>query len=398
MIQSSLGSWQLYNKTVFLRADLNVPLVNGHIASDFRLKALLPTLNILVTKGARIVLATHLGRPKRVNTLLSTQLLLPWFVEHGYRVCFAPTIERAHELLDHAQPGEIIVLENMRFFPQEQTPDIQFARQLAALACYYVTDAFGVLHRTDTSVALMPQLYTRDCKTIGLLVEKELSVLARLKHNPPRPFAFVLGGGKIKDKIPLLAALLVLNTLDTVLLCPAVSFTFLKVLGCPTGNSLVEESMLEQAQYILTTALNRGIKLLLPLDYLITSEASSLSRSLKPPFVLTPAHALGPHNSGVSFGPETLRLYRPYLEQASTIFINGASCIAEYPSSCPYFYALLQAAADSPAWSIVAGGDSVAGVYALGIEKSISFCSTGGGATLTYLSDKLLPGLESILT
>lgn len=389
LIKSSLDSWQLYNKTVFLRADLNVPLVNGHIASDFRLKALLPTLNILVTKGARIILATHLGRPKGLDSSLSTQLLLPWFIEHGYSIYFSPTLAHTQELLSSSRPGEIILLENMRFFAQEQTSDMDFAQALAALACYYVTDAFGVLHRSDTSVALLPQLYTQACKTIGLLVEKELAVLSRLKHNSPRPFTLVLGGGKVKDKIPLLTALL--DTVNTVLLCPAVSFTFSKAMGDTTGLSLVEESMLGQAQHILELTKQRGIQLLLPVDYLVASKI------LKPPFTVVPAHALTQTSIGVSLGPDTVTLYRQQLEQAGTIFINGASCIAEYSSTCSYFYALIQAAAHSQAWSVVAGGDSVATVYTLNLQQSISFCSTGGGATLTYLSNKPLPGLESIL-
>jgi phosphoglycerate kinase len=383
----TLDTLPVTGKQVFLRADLNIPLApTGEIVDDFRLRALVPTLDLLVKKQAKIILATHIGRPTGPTHNLSTRLLVPWFTQAGYIIEYAHTLGAAHEISNNMQPGTIVLLENLRFFAGEQTADKHFAQDLRRLANYYVNDAFGVLHRTDTSVTLMPELYTCDHKSIGLLIKRELEMLSYLKHDPAPPFLLILGGGKVKDKLPMLAHLL--HTVNAVALCPAVAFTFLRALGQPIGKSLVEESLLDSAQDILHKAHALGVQILFPLDYQFALN------TLNGPLIC--ADTMPDNGIGLAIGPQTIEFYARKINQAQTIFLNGAMGIQERPASMQALYALLQAIAQSSAMSIVGGGESVAAVYLRGLNKAINFCSTGGGATLAYLSNQPLPGLVSM--
>ncbi|MBA3954704.1 phosphoglycerate kinase [Candidatus Dependentiae bacterium] len=387
---STFTSWPLKNQTVFLRADLNVPLINGTIASDFRLQALLPTLNILVTKGSKIILATHIGRPQAKDLALSTRILIPWFQEHGYSVTFASTLEQANILIKQVPSGTLVLLENLRFWPEEQSPSFEFASVLKHLADYYINDAFGVAHRTDTSVTVLAELYAPDHKSIGLLMQKELEALSYLKEQPSQPFLFLVGGGKIKDKLPLMQALL--PKIATVALCPALVFTFLKALGKPVGRSLVDDTLIDQARQILQQAHKNNVSVLFPEDYLVTRQ-----QKLEPPYEVISAENFDSTMTGISIGPKTVELYKQAITKAHTIFLTGACCITEQPISCTFFNDLLQAIAQASAYSVIGGGDSVSAVYKQGLEHTINFCSTGGGATLTYLSSQQLPALKSML-
>ena len=249
-IHSHLHTAELSDLRVFLRADLNVPLYEGHIQNDFRLKALRPTLDLLLKKKARVILATHIGRPQGFDKKLSTQVLVKWFENHNYPIAWVASLEQAHLQSEHLAPQTILLLENMRFYKGEQSQNQQeraaFAEQLKKLGDYYVNDAFALLHRDDTSITLLPQLYTKKHKTIGLLVERELDTLSDLFAKPKRPFMIIIGGGKVKDKLPFIEQLL--DKVDIIMILPALVFTFLKAMGQEVGLSLVDTELLEQSR------------------------------------------------------------------------------------------------------------------------------------------------------
>ncbi len=381
MFYSQVPSADLNGRFVFLRADLNVPLDNGTITSDFRLRALIPTLDLLIEKGARIILATHIGRPQGWESTLSTTHLLPWFVKHGYPIEWA-TLDEAREKKDELAHGSILLLENLRFYEGEETPSLAFAQKLRHLADYYINDAFALLHRSDTSITLLPELYTREAKTIGLLVERELRELAKLR-TPQRPYIVIMGGGK-KDKLLFIEYLL--DTADTIIVLPALAFTLLKAQGIEVGRSLVAMDLIPVAQRILEKAKNSRARLILPLDYTVAED------SFDGPLSTTTTL---PHNGmGIAVGPASLELYRNVLKDAQTIFLNGAMGFMDHPSTMKPFYTLLHSIAQSNAFSMIGGGDSIAAVYHYNLECSFSFCSTGGGSVLYFLSHGTLPALS----
>ena len=266
---SKLHSWSCDNQRVFLRTDLNVPLHQGSIISYRRLQAIRPTLDCLIGQNAKIILATHIGRPKGADPSLSTKHLIPWFEQHGYSVTFSPDVETANETT--ITPGTILLLENLRFFSGEKTSDLVFAKQLAQLADWYVNDAFGTLHRSDTSVYLLAEQFPREKRTIGFLVEKELAILNEFMNNPQHPATIILGGGKVADKLSLIKNLLF--KADYIVLCPAIVFTFLQAKEDPVGKSLVDNNSIDLAQSILDKATQTNTQIIFPLDYQIAQNS-----------------------------------------------------------------------------------------------------------------------------
>ncbi len=387
-MHSQLPLLFVQNERVFVRADLNVPVENGRIEDDFRLKAVQPTLDLLIAEGARIIIGTHIDRPTGYDERFSTAHLIPWFKDHAYTVFFAATLEEAARYAQKLKPGELLMLENLRFSPHEKQPTNAFAQDLASLADYYINDAFGLLHRNDTSITVLPQLYPSTRKTIGLLVEKELSVLEHLRTHRHKPFLVFLAGGKVKDKLPLIEELL--SFVDTLAVGPALSFTFLKAQGYPVGQSLVEDSLITQADTIMKEAERLHVKLLFPLDYLIAHNTLGGSTEI------VAADAIPENGIGLSVGPKTLELYAQEISHARTIVLNGSMGIEEQPVSLESMHILLRTIAQSTAYSMIGGGESVAAVYHYGLEQDISFCSSGGGSLLAYLSHKELPGLLAL--
>jgi phosphoglycerate kinase len=383
MIHPTLSSWNLTNQRVFLRADLNVPLQNGTISSDFRLTSIQPTLDFLINRNASIVLATHIGRPKNKEPELSTQILVPWFKKHGYKIRFVEDFSQISHI--EIVPKEIILLENLRFFPGEKRGDPLFAQQLAQTAHYYVNDAFGTLHDNDCSIALLPYEFAENRRSIGFLIEKELRALDIIKNNPPHPFVAILGGGKIEDKIPLIQSLI--KKVDTLIVYPALCFTFLKALNKPVGKSLVADNMIDTCKKIIHHAENAHVKLIFPRDYQVAYD------SLDGPLAITAASALGNNEIGISIGPKSVEQLRSIIDQAKTIFLNCAMGFAERPETRKSTTEIINAMAQSSAHTVIAGGDSVDTALDTRDHSRISHLSSGGGAALAYLSDKLLPGL-----
>jgi len=383
-MKSKLTKWNLKDKRVFVRADLNVPIQHGKIIDDYRIRAALPTIDFIQSHGGIVILATHIGRPHNKETDLSTRHLVPWFEQHGYPIRWVPTIDAAHTQSN----ASIILLENLRFFPGEQQGNATFAQQLAKLGEYYVDDAFATLHRDDASVALVPRFFAQDKRTIGFLVEKELEVLEPLRTNPSHPFVLMLGGKKVSDKIPLIQNLL--DKVDTLILLPAIAFTFAKAMGKPVGKSLVDNNALDLCKDIMRHADEQGITILLPVDYQVAENNKDGALSI------IDAEQFPDNAYGISIGPKTITLIREMLAPAHSIFFNGVPGFLERKETLKEAHKLFNIIAHANGNTIVCGGDTVAAAHLFGVTSEIDYLSTGGGATLTYLSGEPLPGLQAL--
>jgi phosphoglycerate kinase len=352
------------------------------------LQAILPTIDLIQQKGGKVILATHLGRPTGPTPGLSTKNLVPWFKQHGYAIDFEPHLEHAYDQSFFDQKT-ILLLENMRFFPQEKTGDLQFAQSLARLSDWYVNDAFALLHRNDSSITVLPTLFTPATRTIGLLIERELTMLNQILHQPKKPFVLICGGGKVADKIPLLNNLL--PHISTLLLCPAIVFTFLKALKKNVGKSLVDDEALSLTLEMLRTAQEKNIKIMFPIDYQVAQQ------TFNGPLSLVAADEFPADGVGISIGPKTAQLFGDEIRHAQTIFYNGAMGDINRPETLAGLGELFKAMGQSNGFSIVGGGESVAAAKRLGAEHMINYISTGGGATLAYVSGQKLPGLAIFL-
>jgi phosphoglycerate kinase len=418
---SQLATWDLAGKRVLLRADLNIPLKNGIILDTYKLQALQPTIDLILKKGGKITLLTHIGRPEKPTPELSSRHLIAWFVQQGYDIKFAQNPTQAAAL-----SAPIILLENTRFFPGEcqQEKDSYtnlktslktgtcrahqekersaFARELAQLGDYYVNDAFGALHRTDSSITDLAYQFPPEKRTFGLLVERELHNLNKILHNPKKPFVLIVGGAKVSEKIPLINQLLPL--IDTLILCPAIAFTFAYALGKKVGISLVDHDSVAMCKKIIDTAREKNIKIILPLDYLIAYQASLASKNqdiieelnhgnYKNRLEIVNAESLPENGLGVSIGPKTIAAYEPILKKAGTVLFNGAMGFAQQPETIQTMRELLQLIHTAPGQRVITGGDSVGMVMQLGMQNCFDYLSTGGGAALCYLSGQQLPGL-----
>lgn len=385
MIYSTFSTWNMNRQRIFVRADLNVPLSNGTIQNDFRLQSIQPTIDYIIKNNGSIVLATHIGRPKNNEPELSTKILVPWFKKHGYTIRFVEdftTIARSPII-----PKEIILIENLRFFSGEQTPDPFFAKQLANTADYYINDAFGVIHHNDCSVTLLPYEFPENRRSIGFLMEKELRALHTLKDNLQHPFVAIIGGGKIEDKIPLIQNLL--TKVDVLLICPAICFSFLKSLGKPIGKSLIDNALLGTCKKIILEAEQTNVECIFPVDYQIAYD------TINGPLSITPATEFPDNAIGISIGPKTVEQFSEIINRAKTVFLNCAMGFADKPETRESTKNIIDAMAKSSAHTVIAGGDSVDIALSTKNYSLIDHLSTGGGAALAYLSGALLPGLTA---
>ncbi len=365
-LASNLTHMPCVHKRILLRVDLNVPMQNGIIADDFRLQALQPTLDFLLHHNARVLLVTHLGRPKNQEDEFSTQQLLPWFGEHGYQVTFAATLPAAQQAL--ADSSTCVLLENIRFWPQEKAQDLAFAQQMRACTDAYVLDAFGAVHRAETSLSVLPTLYESHERTIGFLIAREIQAMNNFLQSAS-PVMAVVGGAKVGTKLPLLEKLLV--SCDILALLPPLSCVQAQVL----------DTLCEHAQKM-------GKKVLIPRDYMVGTQ------DWNGPYHVRMSSELDAYECALTIGPQTVADYSSYLQTARAVFFNGLSGDCAYPETTMPMRALIQALDTSCVYSIVAGGDSVRMVHLLRLVPHISFLSTGGGACLAYLTGGPLPALE----
>ena len=383
-MKSNLKKANLKNKRVLLRADLNVPRRHdGTIENDFRIKALLPTINLIQSSGGKVILLTHCGRPKKQEKRLSTKVFTCWFKEHGYHAVFAPTLKKAEEL-SRKNNSDIVILENLRFFDEEEANDPAFAKKLSQLGYYYVNDAFAVLHRDHASITKLAELFDPEKRTIGLIVEKELQELNHILKKTKSPFVVLQGGIKGETKIALLKTLL--KKIDTILISTPLCFSFLKALNKNVGASFVEDALLPQIKDFMKSAEENKVAIVLPVDYQVSSN------SFNKPDKLREATKLSEGDIGISIGPKTAKLFVEYLQGSKTVFANGLGGNSIYPETLEGTRVLLQALRQLNGIHIIAGGDSIALVEHLGFND-VGYLSTGGGATLAYLSGQTLPGL-----
>jgi phosphoglycerate kinase len=390
-----LSTIDVAGKRVFLRCDLNVPLKEGVIKDDGRIKASLPTIQALLEKGASLVIAAHLGRPKgEAKPELSLAPVAQRLAELlGREVKFTGEVTGAEvtTAAKSLQAGEILLLENIRFSgaetSKEESERAAFAAELAQLADFYVGDGFGAVHRKHASVFDLPKLLPH---AAGKLVAAEVEVLKKLTQNPERPYGVILGGAKVSDKLGVIENLL--GKVDVLAIGGGMVFTFLKAQGKEIGTSLVEAEMLDVVKGLIATAEKNGVKLLLPTDIVV---APTFSADATP--TLVAADAIPADQMGLDIGPFSAAAFAAEIKKCKTVFWNGPMGVFEFPSFAAGTKVVAQALTEVSGISVVGGGDSAAAVRALGFADSqFGYISTGGGASLEYLEGKELPGLKAL--
>ncbi len=391
----SLQDLDLAGKRVFLRCDLNVPLKDGVITDDGRIKASLPTIKLLLAAGASLVIAAHLGRPKgeakpelslapvaqRLSELLATPVIFPGEV-------VGPQVSAAASSL---KAGEILLLENIRYSAAETSKDEAerqvLAQELASLADVYVGDGFGAVHRKHASVYDLPQLLPH---AAGTLVSAEVEVLKKLTIDPARPYGVVLGGAKVSDKIGVISNLL--NKVDVMAIGGGMVFTFLAAQGKEIGSSLVENDLIPTVKELIAKAESSGVKLILPTDIVVAPEFK-----IDAPATTVSADAIPADQMGLDIGPDSAAAFAAAIESCQTVFWNGPMGVFEFPNFAHGTKVVAQALTKVSGISVVGGGDSAAAVRALGfVDSDFGYISTGGGASLEYLEGKELPGLRAL--
>jgi phosphoglycerate kinase len=387
----SLTDLDVKGRRVFIRADLNVPLKDGRVGDATRIEATLPTIRWVLDHGGKPVVASHLGRPKGKPT--PAYSLKP-VAEHmarslGVPVTLAPDCIGAEtaRIVNALGPGQVVLLENLRFHPGEEKNDPAFAAELARLGDVYVDDAFGAAHRAHASTAGMVRHFRE--KAAGLLLAREVEVLSRILKAPEKPFVSILGGAKVSDKIGVIENLL--GRVQTFVVGGAMAYTFLRAQGKPVGKSLVEEDKIDLARETLARAEKAGVRVLLPVDHLAADRPEAGARTAVVSADDFPADMLG-----VDIGPATAKAYAAEIAKARTVLWNGPMGIFEIDAFAQGTMAIAEALAASTGTTVVGGGDSVAALARAGKLQAVTHVSTGGGASLEFLEGRTLPGLAAL--
>lgn len=384
----SVRDLDLAGKRVFIRVDFNVPIREGVVADDTRIQAALPTIRLVKEAGGRVILASHLGRPKGEKKLefslepVARRLAELLGEDVGFvSDCIGDEVAAAVEAL---QPGQVLVLENVRFHEGETKNDPEFARQLASVADEFVNDAFGTAHRAHASTVGVPQSLGKGAA--GLLIDKELNALSRVLYSAEHPVVAIFGGAKVSDKIDVIENFL--GFADTILLGGGMAFTFFKAQGKEIGNSLLEAEKIDVANNLLASAEERGVDLVLPVDVVV---APRLEAGVDTQTV--PVDEISSESMGLDVGPATVELFRKKLDGARTVIWNGPLGVFEMDQFANGTLGIGEAVAHSGAFTLIGGGDSVSAVKKAGLADRISHISTGGGASLQFLAGKKLPGI-----
>lgn len=380
------------SKRVLVRVDYNVPLdANGNVSDDKRITASLPTINYLLEQGARIILCSHLGRPKgEVKKEFSLAPVAKRLKEllPNVNIYFASDCigEEAQQKAAALKDGEILLLENLRFHKEEEKNDPEFAKKLASLAEIYVSDAFGTVHRAHASTAGVAAYLPA---VAGFLIGKELSIMGGALENPERPFVAILGGAKVADKIGVITNLL--NKCDTLLIGGGMAYTFFKAMGYEIGDSLLDAESIDLAKQLMETAKEKGVKLLLPVDTVVAKAFAADAEHMT-----VSANAIPAGWQGLDIGEKTRELFASEIKNAKTVIWNGPMGVFEFPEFAKGTEAVAKACAECGGTTIIGGGDSASAVKKLGYADKMTHISTGGGASLEFLEGKVLPGVAAL--
>ncbi len=386
----TIRDFELTSKTVFLRLDLNVPMKDGKITDENRITASLPTINYCLEKGAKLIVASHLGRPKSADdkqfSLEPVAIRLSELLNREVVLMEEPSSEGVKHILYGNMKNEIICLENLRFDPGEEANSIELANQWASYTDIYINDAFGACHRAHASIHAMPEVMQKKAG-IGFLIEKEIKMLDSLTDSPKKPYIAVLGGSKVSDKIDVIEKLI--NVVDGFVIGGAMAYTFLKAQGVPVGKSLVESEKLKYAKEMIARMEARNKTILLPVDHLVAKSFGDVATKR-----VTNSAIIDDNEMGLDIGPQTIRNFTVALSNASTVFWNGPMGVFENPAFSAGTFAVAKVMSESSGTMIVGGGDSAAAAEASGYASKMTHISTGGGASLEYLQGEKLPGLE----
>ncbi len=380
----------LKGKRVFCRVDFNVPMSDGKATDDTRIRAAVPTIEYLIEQGAKVILASHLGRPKgEVNEemrLAATGVRLGELLHKKVKILDESIGKKVEQEISEMQEGDIILLENVRFHAGEEKNDEKLAKEFAALADVFVNDAFGAAHRAHASTAGIAKYLPA---VSGLLLEKELDVLGKALSQPERPFTAIIGGAKVKDKIGVIDHLL--DKVDNLIIGGGLSYTFIKAQGHEIGNSLVEEDKLDLANSFVEKAKQKGVNLYLPIDAIVANEFSKDAETKNVKIEEIPSDWMG-----LDIGPDTAALYADIIKDSKLIIWNGPMGVFEMPAFENGTKSVAQAMAETSGYTVIGGGDSAAAVEKFEVAEKMDHISTGGGASLEFMEGKELPGVSAL--
>ena len=412
---ANVNDYNFAGKKAIVRVDFNVPLIDGKITDDTRIRGALPTLKKILADGGSLILMSHMGKPKgKVKPELSlSQIVDAVSAALGVKVQFAPDCAKAADAAAALQPGDVLLLENLRYYPEEEGKPVgidkadpayedakkemkarqkEFAKTLASYADVYVNDAFGTAHRKHASTAVVAEYFDADNKMVGLLIEKELNAVDNILTNINRPFTAIMGGSKVSTKIGIIENLM--EKVDNLILCGGMTYTFMKALGGKIGNSICEDDKLQLALDIIAKAKDKGVNLVLGVDSVCGDKFSNDANTLE-----CPANDIPDGWEGLDIGPKTCEIFANAIKDAKTILWNGPAGVFEFDTFAVGSKAVADAVVEATAngaFSLVGGGDSVACVNKFGYADKVSYVSTGGGALLEAIEGKVLPGVAAI--